>query len=1242
MEAAAREKAGTTGDMEARDVAEQQYAQNHKFANIAGTVTSFGIDPLTWASAGAGNATVRGSMWLGGRLFGQAATRRFATTLTGRMLSGSLGAAANLGTFEAGTEIADQARWGGKMTPNPFTGRYEVGDYSAGAVFGRFGHGAMMGTATGIVAPLLGNVSNKLVQSTESTAGKLGIRAGELGVGTVAEGTIFSVPEIIETYGQYNDMIESLSDPNSQYYIADETERAAKIEEMRSKRGDAMMDVWTDNMAMMAGFKLQHGLKSAPRTIAELSQSPGRLKTGFETRLRSILDGRSDLALTVDEKAELERGGYKDLTELTDDYQRYLANPPQRGGERITDPNRQIGSDMPENVSGGLPYNRFVELMNDGNISEAARAKMYYYITGHSLPMSTVMGSRMVENRDADGNLSGYIVESVGANGVITSRSFANKKSAEVEVNRINRQAELNSVDVGEQYAEAAHEQRRVKAACEKASEQTGVASSELEKLMQTDPAKMTDAQKALVDVVRGAYDELGEEFEHRQNKWYRKQVSMTPKAIREHINEVFGVDVDKAIRKEPDRRSEKEQQAVNEYVQRLFNEAEAETRESEAGEEAAPGQWDADMNGQRLLSRNEQDNGEGPGGEAGANDGTGANEPSGDTPPVDVPPRGNNGGGSTPSAAYSRGQEAIKSGNAVGVRDIGHEVSLADARMARVFGNNQDLLRQAYEAVESGQTDAFLSANGEALNEAQTDAVRKLADAVEVMRGVDEAIEEQVAMTSQQTEEDIKPYQNEQGDIIPIQLINGVTVYHKNGDLNNQYGTVNVAYAGKDGQPKTAQVAHKDIQQVGQPMTPEAFVQHQTRQQREANERKYKSWIDGTDFTTGNSLDLTVAGHTDTFTIKGFFANGDMQLADADGNAIRMTKEEVTQFLQATETKRIEEELSGEMAAWREQARQQREAARAAAEAERQERFRNGIVGYSESKPDYSAPESDPAVVAEYLLSLAENGQKMPGEEGTDTTAEDGEGRAAAREKVLKNIQGEKDLLLQNEQQARQQWQEAQDWLDANDGISDPVEQAKAIQQRRGAELALQNISERQKKWAAVRDQIMTKAEKEAFMQERRQRISSLRPKNVDIADNIEPYQTVYEENGIDVTNDEAISKHLLDTYQEQGDAQAAINAERITLRNYQRDQVQPEIDRLRGVVDDYVQGRSEYDDATLRQAVGDLAQLEAYQSALTAKARDLKSVVDRLPNIYADRNKAAFAELPAAYQRMSRFDRA
>ena len=399
MQAAARAKAGTTGDWEAREDAEQLFEKNgHKVARIAGTVGSFAMDPLTWISAGAGGTAVKGTIWLGGKLAGTAATRRFFTTLGGRMLGGAVGGSVNFGTYEAGSEALDQMKWGGYIDGE--TGERKDG-FSFGNVIGRAGHGLMMGAATGVVAPYLGNVSDKLVRATESTVGKLGIRAGELGVGTVAEGTIFAVPEIINTYGQYDDLISSLADEASPNYIADEQERAAKIEELRNSRGDALMDVWTDNMAMIAGFKVQHLVKSAPRVIRELSsvdsprtqQERIHNRMGFEGRLRKALDGsRPDLALTEDEKKELERRGYGDLKDLTEEYSRYAEAKEEYDKARpaTTDASRMIEGG---NGKAELPYNRFVELMKDNSVSEAARAKMYYYLTVHCLPMSTVIVS---------------------------------------------------------------------------------------------------------------------------------------------------------------------------------------------------------------------------------------------------------------------------------------------------------------------------------------------------------------------------------------------------------------------------------------------------------------------------------------------------------------------------------------------------------------------------------------------------------------------------------------------------------------------------------------------------------------------------------------------------------------------------------------------------------------------------------------------------------------------------------
>ncbi len=581
-EALARSSAGTTGDWEAREVAESRFENDgHKVASVSGTVVGFVFDPLTILSAGAGSGAVRGATWAGGRLFGQAAVRKFGTTLGGRLAAGAIGGAANFGTYEAGSETVDQLRWGGYIDEE--TGERKEG-FSLGNVGERFGHGLMMGAATGVVAPLLGNVSDKLVRATESTVGKAGIRVGELGVGTVAEGTIFSIPEWIE--------------------------------------GDRdAMDVWTDNMAMMAGFRGMHMIKSAPRVIGELSaiDKPGNMaerthnRMGFEGRLRKALDGtRPDLALTADEKAELERGGYGDLNELVEDYGRYEAKKAQeeayKGKRGDVAPDRLLEEgELPDGVYREIPYNRFTDLMTDGNISEAARAKMYYYLTGHTLPMSTVIASSdILENKDADGNVKSYTVQSYGGNGVITSRTFTSRKAAEAEQKRIDRQAELNALDVGERYFDRKGDYKRMEQACKEVAKEIAgdnVRFGEnaylwrrLYELMQKKPEDMSDVERKVANKIFDAYDKLGDEFDYEQYTYESngnifgvetERVVTGSKKLREDINHEFGVDIDKAVKKEPFRRSGQEQKAVEEYAKRLF--ADVKFRQEEAARNSEP-----------------------------------------------------------------------------------------------------------------------------------------------------------------------------------------------------------------------------------------------------------------------------------------------------------------------------------------------------------------------------------------------------------------------------------------------------------------------------------------------------------------------------------------------------------------------------------------------------------------------------------------------------------------------------
>lgn len=521
--------AGTRGDMEAEDTALQKYGAKHKVADIAGSVAGFAVDPLTYASGAVGGAATKVTLWAGGKILSEAAARKMSQTLGGKLLLGAVSGAANFGTFEAGGEALNQYKWGGTLDVDPETGRYVVGDFSLGKVASQMRHGLTMGGLTGAFGTWLGNVSTKAAQATSSTLGKLGVRTGELGVGLVGEGTIFATPEFISTYGDYNNIIKSVSDKNSPNYIADDKERSKYIAELKEQRGERMMDIWQDNLAMIAGFKAQHAIKSAGRTISELAASR-RGKVGFVERMGRMLDGHPSLALSKEEQTELNKHGYGDLTQMVKEYKAYA----QKDGD--------------------LPYNKITQLLNDKNVSEAARAKMYYYVTGHSLPMSAVIASNVIDNGDKT-----YTVQSLGDNGVITSRTYGSRKRADYEKARIDRQAELNGVAMAEQMFDNMDKAERLKAVCTRLAQDKGVSPETLLWLTRKDPKQMTAAEKRWVKEIEDAANEDAPQGENA-----------TVRHIKGVILDEYGVDVDKALRKAADSRTDAEKTAISAYNNEL------------------------------------------------------------------------------------------------------------------------------------------------------------------------------------------------------------------------------------------------------------------------------------------------------------------------------------------------------------------------------------------------------------------------------------------------------------------------------------------------------------------------------------------------------------------------------------------------------------------------------------------------------------------------------------------------
>lgn len=551
----ARSEAGTTGDLAAYEAAMGEYGKNHRWAQIGGTVTGMLFDPTTYISGGVGSFTGKTALNIGGRIVAKktatnVGARLFGNTLTGRVVAGMAGGAGNLGTYEGIKEGESQWLHGGHI--NPQTGENE--GYSAGDVLKSSLHGTLLGSVTGTVSPLLGNVADKWVKATSNTAGKVGIRAGELATSTVAEGTIFSMPEWISGDGE-------------------------------------AMDVWTDNMAMMIGFKGQHMIKSAPRVIAGLRpienpqtmQERNHNRMSFVERLRKQVDASPrDMAFTKEEREELQKYGYGDLATL---FTRTPKQQPKPKSKPTTKDGKVMYLDIPEAKVEDLGkqwlkqhpefdgYEAMERLMQDPNVSQSARAKAYYILTGRQLPMGSVTG--YTTEQDENGNI---FVKSVTANGeVVTSRRFADETLAKKEQDKIMRQAELNSVDVGERYTEAKADNKVFEAAVE------AVAPG-------ADPETVKRNYQAAKQGDKDAIANYGQMVD-AIDKFMEENKGMAdterPEAIRAAIKEETGVDVDEAIKKEPSKRTESEKAAVQDYIERLFPEQKAENEQPMSDDEA-------------------------------------------------------------------------------------------------------------------------------------------------------------------------------------------------------------------------------------------------------------------------------------------------------------------------------------------------------------------------------------------------------------------------------------------------------------------------------------------------------------------------------------------------------------------------------------------------------------------------------------------------------------------------------
>ena len=550
-------------------------------------------------------------------------------------------------------------------------------------------------------------------------------------------------------------------------------------------------------------------------------------------------------------------------------------------------------------------------------------------------------------------------------------------------------------------------------------------------------------------------------------------------------------------------------------------------------------------------------------------------------TPPT---PPSSSVGGETPSVsdAYKRGQDAVANVDSETLTAIDHADDVAEARLQRAFKGNETLLQTIYNAIDEGKDmEQFIAQKANMLNEVQRDAIRKYADAHQAKQGVLDGIDHADDGYAEAMTEQLWPYATEDGNIVPVTLLDGTTAFLKKA---NEYGGTFVTTTDENGQPTVRQIHTSEIKETGNPIPFQDYVNQLAEQNHAATVQKFTSMFDGSNLQPGQNVEIAMEPGADSISMSfaGYTQDGRIVLSDGK-DQIALTKEEFAQMRNNAMQASINAELDAEEV-------QRENDAVAKAETEKKQRFADGIVGYGDGKMDYSSKESDPKVVAEYLQ---------------DEYGED-------HGKLLSLINGSRADIKEQLDNKRKQAAEYEDWLDTNTDL-DPSKAQKVTDELNLVKEQMDDLSTRYKNWNTIRNSVMTPDEIRAMKDERTKTIKDVGVDESAIAPSDEREVPV-------LSNDE-----LKKQYPTLDEASNHIASERKRIYDLQSNEVQPQIDGIKDVLEQYKNGEIELEPEQIKEINTTKAQLEARQQGLTNSAKELKAQAGKLNRLYKDELDAA-----------------
>lgn len=535
-------------------------------------------------------------------------------------------------------------------------------------------------------------------------------------------------------------------------------------------------------------------------------------------------------------------------------------------------------------------------------------------------------------------------------------------------------------------------------------------------------------------------------------------------------------------------------------------------------------------------------------------------------------------GAGNEPKAAgsdaFAMGQNAYKNGDSEALQAIDYNSDLATGRLKRAFADNEkmpDIVANAYS--EGKDMDLFVAQRAGSLSPAQKDAISKYVEAMDAKKGAIDALQHADDGYGDALKEQLWPYQTEDGNIVPATLDSGKQVFLKKA---NEYGGAFVVVPDELGQPTIKQVSNAEIKEVGTPVSLDEYIENAVAQQKDARSQQFISQFDGSGLKPNDQVTVAMEeGDANiNMTFAGYSKDGKIVLTDGK-DYLPLSKEEFAAWRKNALDNTINQHLDAEDAKREQEAVSQ-------AEADKKQRYANGIVGLSEGQPDYSSKDSDPNVAAEYL-------QEQYGED---------------HGKLLNLVNGSRDDIKTQLANKRKAAIEYQNWLDTNADL-DP-EKAKKVED----ELSLVNeqiadLDARFKNWNTIRNSVMTPDEVKAMKEERKAEVEKAGVDESAIVPSDDFHVLVLE--------DEELKKQ----YPTMDKATDYITSQRKDIYHTQED-VERKINGVNDMLDQYINGETELDPTQLMELNTTKAQLEALQTNLSVAAKGLKAQANKLSKLY------------------------